>query len=633
VVSEGAAGSQYFFTMKKRYFEFPIPVLLLLAFGILITIPAFAQKEANIWCFGSHVGLDFNSGSPVFFAGSAMDQWEGCSSIADPNGNLLFYTDGISVWNKNHALMPNGSGLLGGGSSTQSALIVKQPGNASTYFIFTTAEVGGPAGFNYSTVDITLQGGLGDVVVKNVNLLSLCDERVTAAWYANGTDIWIISTSTNADTLYSFLLTSTGVNSVPVVSYNGVIHGSATYNQIGSIKASQAGDRLGIALNGSPGTFELYDYDNATGVATLVMSSVSADYTFAYGIEFSPNGNIMYGSEYGSGYNIYQFDLLAGSGAAIAASALLIGTSAGYSAALQLAPDGKIYLAKWMEQSLGAITDPDILGLGCNFVDVAVTIPVQVQCNGGLPDFMPGFLQTTPVALFSAPHHICPGTCTNFTNLSQAATSYLWSFPGANPSTSMDVNPVNVCYNTPGNYTVQLIATNSITSDTLTLNNYITVYPSPPQQGIAQTGPTLFANAGAVSYQWFHDGNLIPGATDYFYIATEGGNFNVVATDGNGCEVEAAIFDVVAGIQLAVGNLQLSIYPNPVEDRLVIDAGHLAIKTISIYNLPGEKVLAVSLPTVNYQLPTLDCRQLLKGIYWLEVKSGDKFYRTKFVKQ
>ena len=119
-----------------------------------------------------------------------------------------------------------------------------------------------------------------------------------------------------------------------------------------------------------------------------------------------------------------------------------------------------------------------------------------------------------PVALFNAPNHICPGTCTNFNNVSINATSYLWTFAGANPSTSTDVNPSNICYNTPGTYSVSLIATNANGSDTLTLNNFITVYPYPPPQGISQSGDTLFANQGASSYQWYHGGNLIPGSTD-----------------------------------------------------------------------------------------------------------------------
>jgi PKD repeat protein len=169
----------------------------------------------------------------------------------------------------------------------------------------------------------------------------------------------------------------------------------------------------------------------------------------------------------------------------------------------------------------------------------------------GLPNFITTFFDPMliPVAAFYAPNHLCPGTCTNFQNNSSYATSFLWSFPGGNPTVSTDANPTGICYNSPGNYSVSLIATNTLGSDTLTLNNFITVYPFPPPQGIMQSGDTLFANLGAATYQWYNDGVIIPGATDYFYVAPSSGNYNVVTTDENDCEVEAVIFDVIAQIQ------------------------------------------------------------------------------------
>ncbi len=237
-----------------------------------------------------------------------------------------------------------------------------------------------------------------------------------------------------------------------------------------------------------------------------------------------------------------------------------------------------------------------------------------------------------PVALFNAPHHICPGTCTDFTNLSLNATSYIWTFAGANPSTSIDANPTNICYNAPGNYSVQLIATNANGSDTLTLNNYITVYPYPPPQGILQSGDTLIANQGAVSYQWYYSGNSIPGATDYFYIASQSGDYNVVATDANGCEVEAAIFDVVAG-QFEVSGFKFEVYPNPVEKKMEIGNWKLeADAVISIYNILGQQVFVF--PESNIQhLTSVDVSQLSSGLYQLEITSSEKIFRIKFVKQ
>ena len=249
---------------------------------------------------------------------------------------------------------------------------------------------------------------------------------------------------------------------------------------------------------------------------------------------------------------------------------------------------------------------------------------------------------TLPVALFSAPNHICPGTCTDFNNISINATSYLWSFAGATPSTSTDVDPQNICYNTPGTYSVSLIATNANGSDTLTLNNFITVYPYPAPQGIAQSGDTLFANAGAVSYQWYFGGNIIPGATNYFYVAMQSGDYNVVATDANNCEVEAAIFDVIAGISPhsfdEVSGLRL--FPNPVDQFLMVSSRYEeAITEILIFNLLGELVYAVQPQTTSPGLSALtletgiDVHVLISGLYWIEATSGDRVFRGKFVKE
>ncbi|MEO8085594.1 MAG: T9SS type A sorting domain-containing protein [Bacteroidota bacterium] len=271
----------------------------------------------------------------------------------------------------------------------------------------------------------------------------------------------------------------------------------------------------------------------------------------------------------------------------------------------------------------------------CNSCTEAVIDQVRLYSIAELNPNIPPCIGSTINALFTAPNHICPGTCTNFNNLSTNATSFLWSFPGATPSTSTDVDPTNVCYNAPGTYPVSLIATNVNGSDTLTLNNYITVYPYPAPQGISQSGDTLFANQGAVSYQWYLTGVIIPGATNYFYVAMQSGDYNVVATDANNCEVEAVIYNVIAKIHEPFLNPQFKIFPNPVSDKLIIQPLSQVneVSEIAILNLLGEMVLDVHLPTAYSSLPTIDCRFLQPGIYWIEVSDGSLILRSRFVKQ
>ena len=114
-------------------------------------------KKGNIWYFGENAGLDFNSGSPIALTDGQMYTDEGCASIADEQGNLLFYTDGETVWSNNDAIMDGGIGLNGLSVSyptTQGSLIVKRPNSSSIYYLFTASD---RYGVNYSVINIQLE--------------------------------------------------------------------------------------------------------------------------------------------------------------------------------------------------------------------------------------------------------------------------------------------------------------------------------------------------------------------------------------------------------------------------------------------------------------------------------------------
>ncbi len=246
--------------------------------------------------------------------------------------------------------------------------------------------------------------------------------------------------------------------------------------------------------------------------------------------------------------------------------------------------------------------------------------------------------QQLPQALIGMnPVQICPGTCTDYNNLSINATSFLWTFSGANPSTSTDVNPTNICYNAPGNYPVSLIASNASGSDTLLLNNFVTVYPYPPPQGIIQNGDTLFGITGATSYQWYYNGLPISGATDYFYVVLASGDYSLVATDANGCEVEAVSSGVELGLTPALFNdVGVKVYPSPVKDILTIDNisfNESKLIDIPVFNLTSQKVLSTQQSILNNQSTmSVDLSSLDPGIYFLLLHSGDKNFRIKFIK-
>lgn len=624
--------------MKKNF-----PLSNLKKLWVLLCIFSFhaasAQKEFNIWYFGFNAGVDFNSGSPVVLSNGALYTYEGCASIADANGILQFYTDGITVYNRNHLAMPNGSFvLLGGSSSTQSANILPVVGSPGQYYIFTTGNAGVNVGFHYSIVDMSLQGGLGDVTAQNVWLMDSVVEGQTIIPHPNGTDYWVISHKFGTSDYYSYLVNASGIQA-PVISTTGTYIGNATnYDQIGYIKPSPCGNKIVYANTGG-NFFDLSDFDNNTGIlsGTITLPSTAGAAIGCYGAEFSPDGHLLYGGVNGTG-DIYQFDLTAGSAAAIIASRTLIGIGSGSNlGGLQLAPDNKIYIGRYSFGYLGVINNPNTLGVGCNYVDSGFYLNGLNTCWGLPGHYGNIWCNLSPVAIFNAPNHICPGTCTDFINLSQNATSYLWTFNGGTPSTSTDVNPTNICYNSPGTYSVTLIAMSAGGSDTLHLNNFITVYPYPAAQGITQSGDTLIANPGAVSYQWYLNGVLIPGATNYLYLAMMSGNYNVVATDVNGCEVEAVIFDVIASVRdFSADELSALVYPNPVESILTLDLSKLPIlpQEISLYNVAAEKIFSVVPDGTNNQSTIqMDMNAFAKGVYWLEIKMGGKVFRKELLKK
>lgn len=132
--------------------------MLILSFLFCLNL-VFSQGEANIWYFGQNAGLDFNSGSPVSINGSQMNTLEGCSTISNSSGQLLFYTDGVTVWDRNHNIMPNGTGLMGHESSTQSSLVIPKPNDPNIYYLFTVSEINSD-GLRYSVIDMSLNGGV-----------------------------------------------------------------------------------------------------------------------------------------------------------------------------------------------------------------------------------------------------------------------------------------------------------------------------------------------------------------------------------------------------------------------------------------------------------------------------------------
>ena len=328
-----------------------------------------AQNHSVNWLFGYQAGLTFTTSPPSVINGNTIGSNEGGSSYSDINGNLLFYSNGERVNNRFHQIMINGSGLSGSPYSSQAVLILPAPGSSNLYYIITTPYYfqGGP--LTFSIVDMNLDGGRGGVTTKNDTLLQRSSEKLTVLRHSNGTDYWIVAHGDSND-FYSFLCTSSGINHVPIISYEGKAITKSIHKK-GALKVSVCGDKIAMTnFNISDTTWlELFDFDNTSGLVSNAIeldARIPHDYGFR-GVEFSPDGSKLYASVSGPGL-ILQFDLLAGSSADIIASVDTVASTFNtLIGALQLGPDNKIYLAISGDTALDCISDPDQPGVLCNY--------------------------------------------------------------------------------------------------------------------------------------------------------------------------------------------------------------------------------------------------------------------------
>ena len=434
----------------------------------------FSQGEANIWYFGQNAGIDFNSGSPVALYNGQMSTLEGCAVMSTNSGQLLFYTDGVTVWDRTHQVMPNGTGLLGNFSSTQSGIIVPNPTDSTIFYIFTTDSIdvstGSTNGLNYSVVDMSLNGGFGDVTLqKNILLKTPVCEKLTAVKNEATNEYWILSHGYGNNEFYSYNVNSSGVITTPVISTTGIVVNDNFPNwSIGYLKFSP--DATKIASVNMYLSLELFDFDITTG-------QVSNPYLFYsynrpdYGVEFSPSGERLY-ITYGS--KIFQYDLTATD---IVASELLIHQTTLSEnllfQALQLGPDGKLYIAIDDQNYLAAINNPNALGLGCNFQLNAVNLGSGI-CNAGLPQFIQSYFNVG----FNVTNTCLGDTTTFLPTNSTTVTSAIWNFGDGTSSTV--ISPTHTYLN-PGNYTVSATFSNGTETTTHTKEVKISIVPTATQ--------------------------------------------------------------------------------------------------------------------------------------------------------
>lgn len=364
---------------------------------------AFGQGEANNWYFGENAGITFNTKPVSALTNGQINTVVDQACMSSKKGQLLFYTDGNSVWDSTHTITSNGKWLNKDSTKYgEACVIVPKPGSPKQYYIFRVEYESGKSSVCYSIFDMTLNSGKGDIIStqKRVRIADASGGRITACQHPNGKDYWLITMEMDntaggvgwpheAQTLNAWLVSSSGISSNPVKSKIG-----RQFNYGGQIKVSPDGTK--IATTSSTPALDsclIGDFDAYSGkVSNLWRIKLYA----AWGFEFSATSNHIYVAESGAINQLYQFNSKALSITDFHNSKIFIDSIARGSAnlkpysSMQLGPDKKIYICRAWDTCLDVINAPDSAGKACRAQKGAVYLGGK-RAIVGLPNFMQSF--------------------------------------------------------------------------------------------------------------------------------------------------------------------------------------------------------------------------------------------------
>lgn len=365
---------------------------IVLIFFIFISIYSYSQpnKRTNHWFFNDNIGIDFNSGEPVQGNPCPLDSidWGATSIMSDTNGNLLFYSDGRDVYNKNNQKMQNSWAGLDYSPGVQAALCMPKPGSDSLYYVFTVNTFyithNQPLNF-YHTIDMSLNDGLGTIIDTDT-LPNAWDaaEQLNASYFKDKSGYWIIMRKYKDNKYAAYKVTSQGVDPNPILSDapNRYIPYVSNPNY-GYMKISYNKKYIVFIyslFNIDFADIEICKFNNSTGEIEFLYSFQLRElftnnplYVTMNG-EFSPDSKYLYIAGYLNTENIsriFQFDMqYIEDEDMFKQSAIKIGEPIGYN--LQLASNGKIYCFSKrnygiQDNVISVINKPGKPGLECDY--------------------------------------------------------------------------------------------------------------------------------------------------------------------------------------------------------------------------------------------------------------------------
>jgi hypothetical protein len=482
-----------------------------------------AQQEQRYWIFGqgnTPFNLEFNQGSPTtawssIAAPPALPSFgvEGTGVVTDPwTGNMLFFTDGESVYGSSPTYPLIGTGLGGHPSSAQPVAMCAMPTcPLDEIFIFSNGSGSGVPPAPYTIGGITYRRYFASTQTFLPNLLSpALALPTTITGFAEGMivvpssttvgEYWLIAHEYNTSTWQIFRVNSSGVTLNQTITEGPVAMGlgNLAYTPVSASNPS-LGEIAAIYSTGSGRVFRL-QFDAASGLiqANSWVGVNSAVGGSAYDVEWSPNGQILYYSRYTTNNQgvVFQHDIAA-------ANVFIANTSNGYS---QGTYPGTL------------ISDPRLF-------DSSTFPGVNNARTGGLklgPDGNIYHIQDIGPATFPATPIPGTGSIAVISNPNSLAATYTPNVYNV---------PTVYCYNFPEFVTLPAWSVAATAGAA-------TICPGDPPILLTSTVVSL---GQSFSYQWYNatTNQPIPGATNSTYSASTAGSYYLEVTFGTGCALRS----------------------------------------------------------------------------------------------
>lgn len=553
-----------------------------------------------------HAGLNFNGAQPVPTS-SGISSTECSAAVSDTLGNLLFYTDGSNIWNRQGNIMPNGTNINNIGinnyTTTQGALIVPDPGNPNRYYVFTLAMY-----LYVNVVDMSLNSGMGDLVtnypLKGIICHDTLGEKMIGIRGCSN-NVWVVIRNATVSGFSSFQVKTNGIDTIPVLSIVGSLPAGDYYQ--GQMAASADGTKIATCSTNDPSALELFQFDHASGM--VYHPEVLDSNARSYGLAFSPNGTKIYYADMADSGKFVQYDL-------IDRYRTVLGKAQPITQ-VKLAVNGKVYFISERGSFLvngtadtgylGCINQPDQYGLACDFQSFVPSLYFLNSGTTGLELNLPNEIVLAKPVLpgFSLQNRVIFDTsfCASepFTAFDLHAYTVFSNYVWDNGSTGMFRSVTQ-----SGSYWVRYNTLCGPRTDTfkVRVNNI-------PTLQLQYNSPVLSTSPLYNSYQWYKAGQAISGATNASLIVSDIGWYSLKVSNGNGCNDSAAYYvSSVTAIDDVDNKSGISIYPNPVKDQVQVKADRPLI--LRLINADGRTV-------AEQKGNTMSIGTYANGIYFIQV--------------